>query len=127
MIKEATATLIDGQAISYGEAKQVMNEIMGGNTTQVQTAAYLAALSAVGETIEEITGSAEEMRAYAAQVEHGLPDVFEIVGTGGDGAKSFNISTTASIVIAAAGVKVAKHGNRAASSRSGAADCLEAL
>lgn len=127
MIKEATATLIDGQAISYGEAKQVMNEIMGGNTTQVQTAAYLAALSAVGETIEEITGSAEEMRAYAAQVEHGLPEVFEIVGTGGDGAKSFNISTTASIIVASAGVKVAKHGNRAASSRSGAADCLEAL
>ncbi|MGE4354732.1 MAG: anthranilate phosphoribosyltransferase [Oscillospiraceae bacterium] len=127
MIKEATATLIDGQTISYEEAKQVMNEIMGGNTTQVQTAAYLAALAAVGETIEEITGSAEEMRAYAAQVEHGLPEVFEIVGTGGDGAKSFNISTTASIIVASAGVKVAKHGNRAASSRSGAADCLEAL
>ena len=127
MIREATVKLIDGQPISYVEAKLVMSEIMGGRTTHVQTAAYLTALATVGETIEAITGSAEEMRAYATQVKHGLPDVFEIVGTGGDGAKSFNISTTASVVIAASGVKVAKHGNRAASSSSGAADCLEAL
>lgn len=127
MIKEATEKLINGQTISYEEAKLVMDEIMSGQTTQVQTAAYLAALAVLGETIEEITGSAEEMRAHALQVNHGLEDIFEIVGTGGDGANSFNISTTASLVIAAAGVRVAKHGNRAASSRSGAADCLEAL
>ncbi|MPM55903.1 Anthranilate phosphoribosyltransferase [bioreactor metagenome] len=127
MIKEATEKLINNQTISYEEAKLVMDEIMSGNTTQIQTAAYLTALATLGETIDEITGSAEQMRAHALQVEHGLGDVFEIVGTGGDGAKSFNISTTASIVIASAGVLVAKHGNRAASSNSGAADCLETL
>jgi anthranilate phosphoribosyltransferase len=127
MIKQVTEKLINRQPISYEEARQVMDEIMSGTATQVQTAAYLAALTTVGETIEAITGSAEEMRSYATQVDHGLDDVFEIVGTGGDGAKSFNISTTAAIIIAAAGVKVAKHGNRAASSNCGAADCLEAL
>ncbi|MGN0597719.1 MAG: anthranilate phosphoribosyltransferase [Ruminiclostridium sp.] len=127
MIKEATIELINKQDLTYDEAVKVMDEIMSGETSQVQTAAYLAALSTKGETIDEITGSAYEMRKHALQVNHGLPDVFEIVGTGGDGAKSFNISTTSSIVIAAAGVKVAKHGNRAASSKSGAADCLEAM
>ena len=127
MIKEATAKLIDKENLTYDDAVQVMDEIMSGETSQVQTAAYLAALSAKGETIDEITGSAYEMRKHALQVQHGLSDVFEIVGTGGDGARSFNISTTSSIIIAAAGVKVAKHGNRAASSKSGAADCLEAL
>lgn len=127
MIKEATQKLIDKQPVSYEEAKLVMNEIMSGHSTQIQTAAYLAALAATGETIDQIVGSAQEMRAHATQVQHGLTDVFEIVGTGGDGSKSFNLSTTASIVIAAAGVRVAKHGNRAASSNSGSADCLEAL
>lgn len=127
MIKQATEMLVSNRAISYEEAKTVMDEIMSGNTTQVQIAAYLTALATVGETIEAITGSAEAMRSHAEPVNHEMPDVFEIVGTGGDGAKSFNISTTASIVIAAAGVKVAKHGNRAASSSCGAADCLEAL
>lgn len=127
MIKEATAKLIERENLSYDEAVQVMDEIMSGTTSQVQTAAYLAALSAKGENIDEITGSAYEMRAHALQVNHNMSDVFEIVGTGGDGAKSFNISTTSSIIISAAGVKVAKHGNRAASSKSGAADCLEAL
>lgn len=128
MIQQATLKLIDKHGLTYQEARDVMHEIMSGEASQVQTAAYLAALSAArAETIEVITGSAAEMRKHGLQVNHGLPDVFEIVGTGGDGAKSFNISTTASLVIAASGVKVAKHGNRAASSKSGAADCLEAL
>ena len=103
-----------------------MNEIMDGETSQVQTAAYLTALAMKGETIDEITGSAEGMRSHALQLKHDM-DVLEIVGTGGDGSNSFNISTTASLVIAAGGVPVAKHGNRAASSKSGAADVLEAL
>lgn len=127
MIREATEKLINKQNLSFSEAKAVMEEIMSGNASQINTAAYLTALAAKGETIEEIVGSAEQMRFFAEKVEHGLEDVFEIVGTGGDGSKSFNISTTASIVIAAAGVRVAKHGNRAASSFCGSADCLEAL
>lgn len=127
MIKTATEKLINSQDITYEEAKDVMDEIMSGNASQIQTAAYLTALAANGETVDEITGSAMEMRAHALQVNHEMDDIFEIVGTGGDGAKSFNISTTASIIIASAGVKVAKHGNRAASSNSGAADCLESL
>ena len=110
----------------YEESKAVMNEIMDGETSQVQTAAYLTALAMKGETIDEITGSAEGMRSHALQLKHDM-DVLEIVGTGGDGSNSFNISTTASLVIAAGGVPVAKHGNRAASSKSGAADVLEAL
>lgn len=126
MIKEATAKIIDKKNLTYDEAIAVMDEIMSGNTSQVQTAAFLAALSAKGETIEEITACAAGMRAHATPVRCDF-DLLEIVGTGGDGAKSFNISTTASIVAASGGVKVAKHGNRAASSKSGAADCLEAL
>lgn len=127
MIKEATAKLIGHEMISYEEAKTVMDEIMSGKATMVQTAAYLSTLAAAGESIEAITGSAEEMRSHAQRVDHGCSDIFEIVGTGGDNAKSFNISTTASLIIAAGGVRVAKHGNRAASSDSGSADCLEAL
>jgi anthranilate phosphoribosyltransferase len=127
MIKEATAKLINHKMITYEEAKEVMNEIMSGKASPVQTAAYLTTLATAGESIDVITASAEEMRAHAKKVDHGYEDIFEIVGTGGDNAKSFNISTTASIVIAAAGIKVAKHGNRAASSNSGSADCLEAL
>ncbi|MDO4261840.1 MAG: anthranilate phosphoribosyltransferase [Eubacteriales bacterium] len=126
MIREATASLIDGRDLTYGQANEVMNEIMSGGTSQVQTAAFLAALSAKGETIEEITACASAMRSHALPVEYD-GDLLEIVGTGGDGAGSFNISTTASVVIASGGIPVAKHGNRAASSRSGAADCLEAL
>lgn len=126
MIKEATSKLIEKENLTYDEAIAVMDEIMSGSTSQVQTAAFLAALSTKGETIEEITACAAGMRAHAAAVRY-EEDLFEIVGTGGDGANSFNISTTASIVIASGGVKVAKHGNRAASSKSGAADCLEAL
>lgn len=127
MIREATAKLIDGSDISYAESREVMDEIMGGNASDIQISAYLTALSCKGETIDEITGSAESMRAHALPINHGLDEVFEIVGTGGDNSHSFNISTTSSIIIAASGTKVAKHGNRAASSLSGAADCLEAL
>lgn len=126
MIREATKKLIEKKDLTYDEAAAVMDEMMRGETSQVQTAAFLAALSTKGETIEEITASAAGMRAHATPVDHAL-DLTEIVGTGGDGAHTFNISTTASIVAAAGGARVAKHGNRAASSMSGAADCLEAL
>jgi anthranilate phosphoribosyltransferase len=126
MIGEAIIQLAKKEDIGYEMAKAVMNEIMSGEASDVQKSAYLTALSMKGETIEEITGSAEEMRRHATRLLH-EQDVLEIVGTGGDGSNSFNISTTASLVISAAGVPVAKHGNRAASSKSGAADCLEAL
>lgn len=126
MIQQATAKLIENHDLTYGEAAAVMDEIMSGETSQVQTAAFLAALATKGETIEEITACAAGMRAHATPVRYD-GDLLEIVGTGGDGAHSFNISTTAAIVAASGGVKVAKHGNRAASSKSGAADCLEAL
>ena len=126
MIKEAIIKLTKKQDLTYAEAEAVMNEIMGGETTPVQTSAYLTALAMKGETIDEITASASGMRAHCVKLLHDM-DVLEIVGTGGDGSNSFNISTTAAFVIAAGGVPVAKHGNRAASSRSGAADCLEAL
>ena len=117
MIKEAIIRLSQKQDLSYDEAEQVMNEIMEGKATDVQMSAYLTALSLKGETIDEITASAAGMRAHCIKLLHNM-DVLEIVGTGGDGANSFNISTTASLVIAAAGVPVAKHGNRAASSKS---------
>ncbi len=126
VIAEAVKKLVKREDIGYEMAKQVMNEIMSGQASDVLKSAYLTAFSMKGETIEEITGSAEEMRNHALKVNHER-DVLEIVGTGGDGSNSFNISTTASLIIAAAGVPVAKHGNRAASSKSGAADCLEAL
>ena len=126
VIKEAIKKLVKKEDIGYEMAKEVMNEIMSGQASEVQKSAYLTALSMKGETIEEITGSAEEMRNHCTRLEQDR-DVLEIVGTGGDGSNSFNISTTASLVISAAGVPVAKHGNRAASSKSGAADCLEAL
>ncbi|MGN1148976.1 MAG: anthranilate phosphoribosyltransferase [Lachnospiraceae bacterium] len=126
MIKEAIIKLSKKEDIGYETAKAVMDEIMSGEATDVQKTAYLSLLSMKGETIEEITGSAEEMRNHATKLPHD-GDVLEIVGTGGDGSNSFNISTTAAMVIAAAGVPVAKHGNRAASSKSGAADVLEAL
>ena len=126
MIKEAIIKLTKRENLSYAEAEAVMNEIMGGETTPVQTSAYLTALAMKGETIDEITASASGMRAHCVKLLHDM-DVLEIVGTGGDGSNSFNISTTAAFVIAAGGVPVAKHGNRAASSKSGAADCLESL
>lgn len=126
MIKEAILKLAKKEDIGYETAKAVMNEIMNGEASDVQKSAYLTALSMKGETIEEITGSAEEMRNHCTRLLHDM-DVLEIVGTGGDGSNSFNISTTSAIVVAAAGVPVAKHGNRAASSKCGAADVLEAL
>ena len=119
MIKDAIMKLSQKQDLTYAEAEAVMNEIMSGETTPVQTSAYLTALSLKGETIDEITASASGMRAHCVKLLHDM-DVLEIVGTGGDGSNSFN-------VIAAGGVPVAKHGNRAASSKSGAADVLEAL
>ena len=129
MIKEAIAKIVNKEDLTYDEAYAVMNEIMGGETTPTQNSAFLAALStksAKAETTDEIAGCAAAMRDHALKVDHGM-DVLEIVGTGGDNAHSFNISTTSALVISAGGVKVAKHGNRAASSKSGAADCLEAL
>lgn len=126
MIKEAILQVTQHQDLPYEEAEAVMDEIMSGKATPVQMAAYLTALAMKGETIDEITASAAGMRAHCVKLLHEM-DVLEIVGTGGDGSNSFNISTTASLVIAAAGVPVAKHGNRAASSRCGAADVLEAL
>ena len=129
MIKEAIVKIVDKEDLSYDEAYSVMNEIMSGETTPTQNAAFLASLStksARAETTDEIAGCAAAMRDHATKVETGM-DIFEIVGTGGDNAQSFNISTTSAIVAAAGGVKVAKHGNRAASSKCGTADCLEAL
>ncbi|MBE6110561.1 MAG: anthranilate phosphoribosyltransferase [Erysipelotrichaceae bacterium] len=130
MIKEAIVKIVNKMDLTYDEAYTVMNEIMSGETTPTQNAAFLAALStksARAETIDEISGCAEAMREHATPVEHPGMDVLEIVGTGGDNSQSFNISTTAAFIIAAAGVKVAKHGNRAASSLSGTADVQEAL
>ena len=130
MIKEAIQKIVRKGDLSYEEAYTVMNEIMDGKTTPTQNAAFLAALSTKStraETIDEISGCAEAMREHATPVPHLGMKVLEIVGTGGDGANSFNISTTSALVAAAGGVKIAKHGNRAASSKCGTADCLEAL
>ena len=130
MIKEAIEKIVRKEDLTYDEAYTVMNEIMSGETSQVQNAAFLAALSTKSahmETIDEISGCAQAMREKAIPFDRGDMDVMDIVGTGGDGAHSFNISTTAALVLASGGVKVAKHGNRAASSLSGTADCLEAL
>ncbi len=129
MIREAIVKIVNKEDLTYGEAYAVMNEIMSGETTATQNAAFLAALStksARAETIDEIAGCAAAMRAHAVKVETGM-ELFEIVGTGGDNAHSFNISTTSALVAASGGMKVAKHGNRAASSQCGTADCLEAL
>lgn len=126
MICEAILKVTKKQDLTYDEARQVMDEIMAGEVSEVQEACYLTALAMKGETIDEITASAEGMRAAGLRLLHDM-EVLEIVGTGGDGANSFNISTTSALIVAAGGVPVAKHGNRAASSKSGAADCLEAL
>lgn len=129
MIKEAIVKIVNKGDLTYDEAYTVMNEIMSGETTPTQNAAFLASLStksARAETTAEIAGCAAAMREKATPVDAG-PDLFEIVGTGGDNAHSFNISTTSALVAAAGGMRVAKHGNRAASSKSGTADCLEAL
>lgn len=129
MIKEAIVKIVNKEDLTYDEAYTVMNEIMSGETSATQNAAFLASLStksARAETTEEIAGCAAAMRDHALKVDAG-DDLFEIVGTGGDNAGSFNISTTSALVAASGGMKVAKHGNRAASSNSGTADCLEAL
>ncbi len=126
MIREAIIQLSKKQDLTYDQAYACMNEIMDGKASDIQKAAYLTALSLKGETIDEITASAKGMRDHCIRLLNDQ-DVLEIVGTGGDDSQSFNISTTSSLVIASGGVKVAKHGNRAASSRSGSADCLEAL
>ncbi len=129
MIKEAIEKIVNKKDLTYDEAYTVMNEIMSGASTPTQNAAFLAALStksARAETTDEIAGCAAAMRDHAIRVDAGM-EVFEIVGTGGDNAHSFNISTTSALICAAGGMKVAKHGNRAASSQCGTADCLEAL
>lgn len=126
MIKEAIITLAKKIDLTKEEAYECMNEIMNGKASEIQMSSYLTALSLKGETIDEITGSAAGMREHCIKLLND-EDVLEIVGTGGDGSNSFNISTTSAIVIAASGIKVAKHGNRAASSKCGAADVLEKL
>ena len=130
MIKEAIQKIVDKKDLYYDEAYAVMNEIMSGETSAVENAAYLAALSTKSsgmETIDEIAGSAAAMRSHAERVPHDGMEVIDIVGTGGDHSGSINVSTTASFIAAAAGLQVCKHGNRAASSKCGTADCLEAL
>ena len=127
MITEAIKKLVDNENLTYDEALTCMDEIFSGEVTEVQTASYLTALRIKGETVEEITASAKGMRNHAEQLMHEGMEVLEIVGTGGDCANSFNISTTSGFVAAAAGVPVAKHGNRSVSSKCGAADVLEAL
>jgi anthranilate phosphoribosyltransferase len=127
MIQAAIQTLLDGTDLSRAEARDVMGEIMSGEATPAQISGFLVALRAKGETADEIAGAAEAMRAHVLPVRPSRDDVVDVVGTGGDGARTFNISTTAAIVAAAAGAAVAKHGNRAVSSVSGSADVLEAL
>lgn len=126
MIKEAIQQLVEHRDLDYKCAMEVMDEIMSGKASQLYIGAYLTALRMKGETIEEITASAAGMRQHCTRLLHDM-EVLEIVGTGGDGANTFNISTTSSIVVASGGISVAKHGNRGVSSKSGAADVLEAL
>jgi anthranilate phosphoribosyltransferase len=126
MIKEAIIMAAKRENLSYECAESVMHEIMEGKASEIQMAAYLAAMSVKGETIDEITASAAGMRKHCVRILHNM-DVLEIVGTGGDHSNSFNISTTSALVISAAGFPVAKHGNRAASSKTGSADVLESL
>ena len=129
MIKEAIIKIVNKEDLSWKEAYTVMDEIMSGETTPKQNAAFLSALStksARAETTDEIAGCAAAMRTHAGKVNY-PGDLFEKVGTGGDNAGSFNISTVSALIVAAGGMKVAKHGNRAASSKCGTADCLEAL
>jgi anthranilate phosphoribosyltransferase len=127
VIQAAIQTLLDGHDLGRDDAREVMSEIMAGEATQAQIGGFLVALRAKGETADEIAGCAEAMRAHVVPVHPTRADVVDVVGTGGDGARTFNISTTAAIVAAAAGAAVAKHGNRAVSSVSGSADVLEAL
>ena len=127
MIKQALQRLLDGNDLSRGQAREVMDEIMAGEATPAQISGFLIALRAKGETPDEIAGCAEAMREHALSVRSTRDDVVDTAGTGGDGARTINISTAAALVAAAAGTAVAKHGNRAVSSASGSADVLEAL
>ena len=127
MIQKALAELLEGRDLSQEDAREVMRSIMGGEATPGQIGGFLVALRLKGETADEIAGCAEAMRAHVLAVHPMRTDLVDVVGTGGDGANTFNISTTSAIVAAAAGAAVAKHGNRAASSASGSADVLEAL
>jgi anthranilate phosphoribosyltransferase len=127
VIQTAIETLLDGRDLTRDEAREVMDEIMAGDATPGQIGGFLVALRAKGETADEIAGCAEAMRSHVLPVQPTRDDLVDVVGTGGDGARTFNISTTAAIVAAAAGAAVAKHGNRAVSSVSGSADVLEAL
>jgi anthranilate phosphoribosyltransferase len=127
VIQAVVARLLDGHDLSLDEARTAMNEIMSGEATSAQIAGFLVALRAKGETADEIAGCAEAMREHVLRVRPQRSDLVDIVGTGGDGANTFNISTAAALVAAGAGAAIAKHGNRAASSASGAADVLEAL
>ncbi len=127
IISSAIQKLLDGRDLRRDEAREIMGEIMRGEATPAQIGGFLVALRAKGETVEEIAGCAEAMREHVLPVRPARKDVVDVVGTGGDGARTFNISTTAAIVAAAAGAAVAKHGNRAVSSSSGSADVLEAL
>lgn len=126
MIKDAIYKLVNNEDLSYEMAEAVMDEIMSGEASQIHMGAYLTGLRMKGETIDEITASAAGMRKHGVRLLHDM-DVLEIVGTGGDEANTFNISTTAGLVVSAAGIPVAKHGNRSVSSKCGAADVLEAL
>jgi anthranilate phosphoribosyltransferase len=127
VIQQAIHKLLDGHDLTRAEARDVMGEIMGGEATPAQISGFLVALRAKGETADEIAGCAEAMREHVLAVQPSRDDVVDVVGTGGDGARTFNISTTAAIVAASADAAVAKHGNRAVSSLSGSADVLEAL
>lgn len=126
MIKEAIAQLVKREDLTSEVMEQVMEEIMTGEATDTQKASFLTALSMKGETIDEITSAAKVLRSHCERFLNDM-DVLEIVGTGGDGSNTINISTLSSVVVSAAGIPVAKHGNRAASSKCGTADCLEAL
>jgi anthranilate phosphoribosyltransferase len=127
MIREAIAKLSDGYDLSECEASLVMNEIMSGEATPAQISAYITALRMKGETLDEVAGSARTMRSLATQIRPKVSKLVDTCGTGGDGANTFNISTTAAFIVAGAGLHVAKHGNRSVSSKCGSADVLEAL
>lgn len=127
MITEAIKKLVENQDLTYDEALACMDEIFNGEVPEIQTAGYLTALRMKGETVDEISASARGMRDHATKLEHEGIEVLEIVGTGGDCSDSFNISTTSGLVAAAAGIPIAKHGNRSVSSKCGAADVLENL
>jgi anthranilate phosphoribosyltransferase len=127
VIQSQIARVLDGHDLTRDEARETMQEIMRGDATQAQIAGFLVALRAKGETADEIAGCAEAMREHVLQVNPKRDDLVDIVGTGGDGANTYNISTASALVAAGAGAGIAKHGNRAASSATGAADVLEAL